>query len=369
MAVIPFLGGKTLGIVKLPYTLPLTARLGLGYPVFSNTYELGVLQDAFASNFDALMEYVTDVYILRPGAKTDNAITGTSGVIPLGWPFQSSGANMLQPGPPYNPDYCFYDLPGGSVNVANFVPVTASGGPGPGAWENYQAIRFLPVSYQGALAFRLRSEDSSFLPWYTLLVPPASFPTPWQQAQVRENSAAFVDFAGNRTLFLVQAGSTEIVSVIFSAGGVESEVVLFSNASGTGHSWLDIPFFANWNQAAGIHLVGDNSIAGSGPLVLDGSPVFLMLPDLSGYYELIFTPAGPGVIPNDMGGYGPPWDYPNTQSQPLTVTDQSGTVYFIQLNPAKTAYDVYATGAPRSGSVFGSFTSQLAGDRIGGGTI
>ena len=342
MPAIPFSGARNVTVWKLPYTLPLNTSLGLLWQVYSTQSTPGVLEDAFASLQDGLDSYTQTLFRLTPSARVDYPLIGTSGVQPMGAAAVADGVNMEILATV--PQYARYSLgPPGAVNVVAFTPVTAPDHPP--FFGIYQLIRFFPVVKAGALAYRLFSQDSGFFPWYTILEPGNVF-TNWQPGNVLENQPAVLDFAGNRTLMYYQP-TGQVLAISISGAGVESSAVLFANPAGTGHTWLDNPSFANSMLLNGWLLSADNSVIGSGPLVPSGSPVFLVAPDLSSYAELVFQPGNGAVLPNGLGVYGPAWNYGAAFfSTPLVVCDTLGNLYYIQLNPGGTAYDVYSTAAP-----------------------
>lgn len=363
MAAIPFTGARDVTVYKLPYTLPLLSSLGLLWQIWSTQSEPGVLADSFASLQDVAESYTTTIYRLTPSALISYPLIGSSPTQNIGAPFLADGCNAILTGAfPATPSYARYALPsgGGAVNVVGFTAVTAP--ENPPFFSVYQLIRFYPVVQGGVLAYRLFCQDSSFSPWYTILNAASMF-TDWVNAPIAEGSAV-LDFTNNRTLIFT---GLNVLALAVSALGVESVTTLYAS-TGTGHSWIDDPSFTNSFGLNGWLASADNTVAGSGPLVTDGSPVFLIAPDLSGYSELVFHPGAADVLPNDLGIYGPAWDYGSEfQSRALCVVDVDGNLYYIQLNPAGTAYDVYSTAAPAGGRVHGThYGFMLAGQFSGG---
>jgi hypothetical protein len=369
MAVIPFAGAKNVTVYKLPYTLPLLASLGLLWQIFEDQSENGVLADSFASLQDGTEEYTTTVYRLTPAALISYPVTGSSPTVPIGNPAIATGANAECP--LNTPEFASYNLPpgGNTINVAAFSPVTAPFNPP--FFHIYQEIRFWPVVIGGAVGFRLFALDSGFSPWYCMLKPGGGF-TDWINANPPDLGfpASALDLAGNRSLNYDTSASTITQIVIDPVSGAETPSVLFSNPDQTGHAMLDIPSFCNTNQLAGYLLSADNTAVGAGPLVLGGSPVFLLEPDLSSYSEIVFLPGNAAVLPNPLGVYGPAWNYgAEFQSRALSVVDVDGNFYYIQLNPGGTAYDVYSSAAPAvSPQIFGTHVGFAVPGRFGGGT-
>lgn len=335
MANIPFAGGITVPLYRLKYTLPLNSFLS----------PLRWMPDSYAAFSGAAVT----LYRLRPNSITTYNVTnvgGTSGF--YGNLMQTRGLNFGPLGAANAPQACRYGIPLPSGLLAtggNYSNVPGSNIP---TWANFSGGSGIPVVARGKLAWWFSAEDSTFNEWNSLIFDDGSLVQGWfgPNLAYQFGQAFWQDFANNRVLGLYQPGATNgIQQTTFDNSGNISSVSLLSVAS-TGYSWLDSPSYSNpllQSKILNWLLVGANN-AGGVPLVTNGSPLFVMASDLSSFSEFVFT-NGVGVDPNDEGGFGPPWDYPNL-GEPLVTIDTNGVIYYAQNDPTNSFMRVYASVAP-----------------------
>lgn len=230
------------------------------------------------------------------------------------------------------------------INSANAIPV-ADGVGNLGFWVS---------AHDGTNPWFAMQGSSETLGWFSseqfdaiFIYGQAFGSTFWQDLKNRRTIGLYLPTAGQ---ILTQFVSFETgFPIVTFTGGVNPDNSW--NGTTTGYDWIDQPQFAqpyyNGNEFIGWLLLADNLNPDATPLVPNGSPLFLLLPDLSGFYEIVFTNGDGLVDPNDQGGFGVPFDFANI-FQVQVQQSPNGDLYYLQLNGAATEYNVYATVNPAS---------------------
>lgn len=344
---IPFGGGVPVALWKLPYTLPLNSYVS----------PFRWMPDSFA-RIDGSPEIT---FRLRGNAAIQYSVTNACRSSDLlGAPYQSIGIDYSCIGVSGLPQKALFTFPSSGAISLTFADVVASGGP-PGWDAAPNGSAFPAVNINGILGYWFSASGSDGNTYNAFILPDGTtygwFDPPFYQF----GEAFFQDIPNARTDGLYQdgGGNTYIMRTFISATGVVSPQTFapfLTAGSVGGATWLDSPAYsypANipgslTTLPAGLYwaLLGDNQ-NGAVPLVTNGSPIFLLAPDLSAFYEVIFTSTDPTVQKNDQGGYGPPFDYTDLVSTGTLVTfDPSGNLYYLQVDSGGTFVNVYSSIAP-----------------------
>ena len=241
-----------------------------------------------------------------------------------------------------------------------------------------------PVSINGHLGFRVITSQPPVLSSnvYCVWDSVSNTYTGWNQTFGGAGNVlggaslnpAIVDVANDQTLVLRTDSGMKVYSVV-ETGGTETSTLLYSNASGTGYAMLDageanyyaglgLPgnggfyylqlnpggtaydvYFSGQMSLPGGWIISANQTQGVNPLVTNGSPVFILAPDLSYFKEIVFIAGNGAVLPNASGGIGPDWNYgPDFQNMTLVVVSPFAT-------PPPTSISV-SCASPPAGAVF-----------------
>jgi len=365
MQPLTFEGALNIGLVKLPYQIPVGS--------FVTPYRW--MPDSWSASDDILGTTRT-LRLLRQAAPVVNVLANVGPSAPQGGQGSIWGALALRGmlDAINNADACLYPVPltgGPYASDANlFVALSVAGAPAGGFGGNPAIV---PLATQaGDVKFASLGFDLAFANQYRLMTP-ASF-TPQQGWFLQAASpnlppnlqAYWPDRANQRNRSLNQGlfGLTNIIDFFLSADGSTLTQATIEQAPLTGNATVDSPQFQQPNQAHGFYITADNS-GGPAPVVPNGSPIFFIAGDLSAYWEIVFL-AGPGVLPNDLGGIGPPWDYPFA---PQITSDPDGFIYYAQNNAGTPGFmDVYSGMGPGGGQFGGTFVGFTTQGKIGGGT-
>jgi hypothetical protein len=360
MANIPFLGAYNIPLYTLPYTLP-----GNTSGAVPQIEQIEYAPDSFLTlGFTTPNQF----WLLRLASALQYNNSGTNPG-DLGRTFNFESLNQQQIGHNYRtarfsfpPGPTVATIPG-TLSYRIAAGQTAASLPPSGS--SFLGISGPPFVVDGQLAWLIEATDPSALIWYAVQKQDRTIlgwfgPTnvgPFETTGLSQ----FIDIKNNRDLILVTPaftpGSWTVQQVNVESNGNFDISVLYT-AGLFGYDFLDDFASAQWAQPwydngnlRGWLFNANNTFGDAGPLVSNGSPVFFALPDLSGFYELVFTAADSMVPSNGDGGIGPPWNYgsgsfPPFVGDPLIIGDSVGNLYYPQLDIAtQTFTGVYASSS------------------------
>jgi hypothetical protein len=366
MQPLTFMGALNVGLFNLPYQVP-TGSFVTGYRWMPDSW----------SASDDIAGTTRTLRLLRQTAPVINVLANVGPSAPDGGQGSIWGAQALRDTLDglNNAEACLYATPltgGPYASDANaFIALSMAGAPAGGFGEQPAIV---PLATQaGDVKFSLFGFDVAFANQYRLMTPSTFTPQQGWFPSVSDPNmppnlqAYWPDRANQRNRSLNQGlnGLTNIIDFFVSADGSLLTQATIEEAPLTGNATVDMPQFQQPNQANGFYITADNS-GGPAPVVPNGSPIFFFARDLSAYWEIVFSAAGPGVNPNDLGGYGPPWDYPFA---PQITTDPDGNIYYMQDNAATPGFmDVYSGKPQGGGGAFGgTFVSFIIPNQLTGG--
>jgi hypothetical protein len=348
LALIPFSGALNVQLWKLPYVLPLAAIVA---PYRWSPDSFAVVSGTPGPDI---------VYRLRPRNFTQYSVLNSARVFDqLGAPYHQNGIDYSQVDPGNGiPQFALYSLLNAGNVVLNFQDVVAVGGPGVGNWLGAPNGSAFPVVAQGKIAYWFSATDIVPQPWNALIFP--GLVQGWFGPSIPYNfgQAFWQDVKNNRTLGLDQPAfdANQQIVTFDALGNITSSTNI--TTGGTGFVWLDGPqYSAPWCLPSNLPplpgqsiyapawmLVGDNT-NGYTPQVPNGSPLFVIAPDFSAYYEIVFGSFDPAVQKNTLGGYGPPANY-SSSGLPLVTSDLLGNLYYLQLDSSASFLNVYSSFNP-----------------------